>query len=169
MWLPLLLIFTAQIAYVTMVTVRWILLLKGGRYIAAGLSFFEILLYVYTLSVVVTRLNNFWSIVVYALGYAVGSLVGTWIEGKIAYGTATIQVITPAGSCLPERLRQHGFAVTTWGARGRDAERLVALVFVRRRLRPRLLQLIDEIEPNAVVLDIEPRSIRRGFLARRVL
>ena len=169
MWLTLLLIFVAQITYVTMVTVRWILLFKGARYIAAAVSFFEMLVYVTTLGFVVTRLTDPWSVLVYALGYAAGTLVGTWIEAKIAYGICTLQAIVPAGSPLAERLRAHGFAVTTWSAQGRDAERCVLLIFMRRRLRARALELIDEIEPSAVVLDLEPRSIRRGFLVRRVV
>ncbi|HEX6987896.1 MAG TPA: DUF2179 domain-containing protein, partial [Bacillota bacterium] len=59
--------------------------------------------------------------------------------------------------------------VTTWDARGRDAERTVMLVNARRRRLRELVRLIDELEPDAMVLDIEPRSIRRGFMARRIV
>lgn len=168
MWLTLILIFCAQIVYVTMLTLRWILLIRGARYVAAGISVIETLIYVYTLGVVVTQLDNSWNVVVYALGFAAGSLVGTWLEGKIAYGLSTIQVIVDEGSPLADKLREHGFAVTTWSAKGRDAERAVLMVFLPRRLRGHLLRLIDAIEPQAVILDIEPRAVKRGFFVRRV-
>lgn len=168
MWVALILIFAAQILYVTMLTLRWILLLKGARWVAAGLSFFEMLVYVYTLGAVVTQLDNVWNVLVFALGFAAGSLVGSWLEEKIAYGMSTVQVITDAGSPLASRLRAHGFAVTTWAAQGRDGDRTVLVVFLRRKLFGHLVKLVEEIEPDAVILDIEPRAIRRGFIARRV-
>ena len=169
MWQTLALIFLAQVLYVTMVTVRWMILIRGYRYVAAALSFFEILIYVYTLGIVVTQLNDASKVLVYALGFAAGALIGSWLEQWLAMGMATVQVITPRDSALAAVLREHGFGVTTWDARGRDAERAVMLISLRRRRLRELLQLVDEVEPTAVVLDLEPRSVRRGFLARRVV
>ncbi|HEX6989498.1 MAG TPA: DUF5698 domain-containing protein, partial [Bacillota bacterium] len=155
MWLSLLLIYCAQIVYVSMSTVRFLILMRGFRYAAAGLSVFEIALYVYTLGTVVKELDNPYNIIVYALGFATGSLTGSWIEAKLALGMATVQVITRRTSTLAHRLREAGFGVTTWDARGRDAERTVMLVNARRRRLRELVRLIDELEPDAMVLDIE--------------
>lgn len=168
MWTTLLLIFCAQVLYVTMNTLRWMILMRGFRHAAAGLSIFELVVYVYTLGLVVQNLDDPLKVVVYALGYAAGSLTGSWLEGRLALGMATVQVITERTSDLAGQLRDHGFGVTTWDARGRDAERTVMLVNARRRRLRELIRLIDELEPDAVVLDFEPRSIRRGFMARRL-
>lgn len=169
MSLILLFIFAAQVVYVTLVTMRWIILIKGGRYLASALSVVEVVIWVYTLGLVVTRLSDYRAIAAYALGYATGCVVGSWLESKLAFGTATVQVISSQGAELASTLRQQGFGVTTWQARGRDAARTILLIYLRRRLLGRLLRLIDELEPGAVVLDLEPRSIRRGFLARRLV
>jgi|SRR5690606_4877331 len=168
MWGVLLLIFCAQVLYVTMNTLRWMILIRGFRYASAGLSVVELVVYVYTLGLVVQNLDDPVKVIVYALGYAAGSLAGSWLEGRLALGMATVQVITERTSDLAAQLREHGFGVTTWDARGRDADRTVMLVNARRRRLRELLRRIDELEPNAVVLDIEPRSVRRGFMSRRL-
>ena len=49
LWRDVVVIFFAQVVYVTVMTVRWILLLKGNRYPAAVISIFEVIVYVYTL------------------------------------------------------------------------------------------------------------------------
>ncbi|REJ38121.1 MAG: hypothetical protein DIU84_01630 [Bacillota bacterium] len=167
-WTTLLVIFGAQVVYVSLNTLRWMILMRGFRQAAAGLSVFEIIVWVYALGLVVQNLDDPVKILVYALGYAAGSLTGSWIEGRLALGMATVQVITHRGSDLAARLREYSFGVTTWDARGRDAERTVMLVMARRRRLRELIRLIDELEPEAVVLDLEPRSIRRGFMARRL-
>src|SRR5690625_7192562 len=49
LWWDVLIIFSAQVVYVSMMTVRWILLLKGHRYPAAAISIIEVILWVYAL------------------------------------------------------------------------------------------------------------------------
>lgn len=163
-----LVIFFIQIAYVTTVTVRWILLVRGARYLAAGMSFFEILLYVYALGLVVTNLHVPANVLAYAAGYAVGCLVGSWAEAKLAVGFTLLQVITPGSSPLAGGLRESGFAVTEVVGQGRDGERRVLTICVRRRLLAQLLKRIEQLQPDAVVLELETRSVRRGFLANRI-
>ena len=155
-----LIIFLAQIVYVSLVTVRWIILVKGARFTASALSFVEILIYAYTLSLVVGSLSDPRRLVVYAAGYAVGCLVGTWVEGLLAYGTAAVQCILPPQSTLPHHLRQSGFLGTEWAASGRDSQRTILLVVVKRRQLQKLFALVECHEPQAVMLELEPRSLR---------
>lgn len=156
----LLIIFFAQIVYVSLVTVRWIILVKGARLTASAMSFVEILIYAYTLTLVVGSLSDPRRLVVYAAGYAVGCLVGTWLEGLLAYGTAAVQCILPPQSSLPFHLRQMGFLGTEWVGSGRDSERTILLVVVKRRQLHKLWSLVEAHEPKAVMLELEPRSLR---------
>lgn len=161
-------IFFAQIVFVTITTVRWIILVKGNRILAAGMSFFEVLIYVYALGLVVNNLDNPYKLVLYAFGYSMGALVGSWLEEKLAYGYAVAQVVTKEPSDLARRLRERGLGVTSWEARGRDGAREVLLVVLRRKFTPRLFQMINEVDPTAFVLVEEPRTFRGGFLAKRL-
>ena len=167
--MDVLVIFVAQVVYVSMMTLRWILLLKGQRYLAAALSVLEISLYVYALSLVVAQLGDLLRLLTYSVGYAVGSLVGTWLEERLAFGYLTVQVITRRATGLSQALREAGFGVTSWPASGKDGEREVLMVVARRRWGERLYELIDQVAPNSFVLAIETRGFRGGFLSRRLM
>jgi len=166
--LELAIIFVAQVTYVSISTLRWVILMRGGRKLASAISFFEILIYVYALSLVVTRLTEPIALVIYALGYTVGAFVGSYIEGKLALGFAIIQMVTRADSDLEARLRQRGYGVTSWPGKGRDADRTVSLVLCRRRHVSQLYLAIHELDPSAFLVELEPRSLKGGFWAKRL-
>lgn len=168
LWRDVLVIFSAQVVYVTMMTVRWILLLKGHRLPAAAISVFEVILWVYALGLVVSQLGDFTRIVFYALGFATGQLVGSRIEELLAVGHTTVQIVTNSPTRLPAVLRQNGFGVTTWTGTGRDGQREIVLVVLQRRRTGELFRLVEEHEPHAFTLLMEPRSFRGGFLTKRV-
>lgn len=158
----LLIIFVAQIVYVSMVTVRWIILVRGARYLASALSFVEVLIYAYTLTLVVSNLNDPTRLVVYAAGYAVGCLIGSHLEARLAYGTAAIQCILPSQSELPARLREAGYPSTEWSGKGRDSDRRLLLLVLKRRQLTRLMALVQQLEPSAMLVELEPRSLKGG-------
>lgn len=164
--LDLLVIFLAQATYVSITTVRWIILVKGRRLLASVISFFEIILYVYALGLVVTQLSNPMKIVVYALGYAVGSLVGSKIEERLALGYVVFQVITDRIGRVAPQLRERGLGVTDWRAEGRTGEREVLMVVARRKHGPRVMQLLEELDPHAFVVQLDAAAYKGGFLQR---
>lgn len=168
LWGDVFVIFGAQVVYVTIMTVRWILLLKGHRYPAAGLSVFEVMLWVYALGMVVSQLGDFPRLLAYAFGFATGQLVGSKLEELLAVGHTTVQVVARSPTELPDALRRAGFGVTTWPGSGRDGDRVVIYVVLQRRRTGELFRLIEEHEPGAFALLMEPRSFRGGFLTRRM-
>lgn len=164
----MLIIFALQVVYVSLMTLRWILLLKGNRYPASAISVVEVIIWVYALGLVVSQLGDWPRLVAYALGYAAGSLTGSRLEELLAYGYTTVQVIANSPTELPRILRENGFGVTTWPASGRDGHREVILVVLRRRWTGELFRLIESHEPGAFTLLMEPRAFRGGFLTRHM-
>lgn len=162
-------IFVAQVIYVSIMTLRWIILMRGNRNLAAAISFFEVLIYVYALGIVVNDLSNPYKLAVYALGYAVGSMVGVRVEERLAYGFSVIQLVTRPDSELPVILREKGFGVTTWAGRGKETERLVAIILCKRKHVPKLEKIVQDVDPAAFLLHIEPKGLRGGFWLKRVL
>lgn len=73
-WLMVLAIFIINVCYVTFLTMRTILTLKGYRYVAAVVSFMEVLVYVVGLGLVMSSLDQIQNIFAYALGFSVGIL-----------------------------------------------------------------------------------------------
>lgn len=166
--MDVLIIFSLQVVYVTINTVRLILLLRGNRYPAAAISVVEVMLWVYALGLVVSQLDDVVRLLAYALGFGTGLIVGSLLEEKLAMGYTTVQVVAQAPSRLPELFRGAGFGVTSWHGQGRDGRREVLLVVARRRRAGELFRLLEEHEPKAFALLMEPRSFRGGFLAGRV-
>ena len=120
MLFDLVFIFFARIIDVSLGTVRMILTVRGERYIAAAIGFFEIMVYVVALGKVIGSLDEPVRLILYCLGFAAGVIVGTWVEELLALGYRGIQVITvKENQPLVEKLREEGFAITTWEAEGR--------------------------------------------------
>ncbi|MFC6179719.1 DUF2179 domain-containing protein [Lactiplantibacillus daowaiensis] len=165
----LILIFTINFVYITLNTLRFLLVMRGYRYFAAFTSVIEITIYVLGLSLVLNRLNNPLNLVVYALGYGVGVYVGMLIEDKLALGYTMISVILPdPKSALPGVLRANGFGVTQHVAYGLEGERLELEILAPRKNERRLYDLIKTSAPNAFVIAYEPRYISGGFWLKRV-
>ena len=164
--MDLILIFVLQVIFVSISTFRWIILMRGNYKMASVLSFFEVLINLTALSIVFSKLGNPLNMMVYALGYASGAWIGSRIEERLAYGFYICQIITKSPNDLATILRWHGLAVTAWPATGRSGPREVLLVVIRRNLTRRLYKLLDEHDPSAFVLAMEPRVFRGGFMAK---
>ncbi|AJS57513.1 DUF2179 domain-containing protein [Paenibacillus sp. IHBB 10380] len=156
-----------QIIYVSFFTLRMIFTLKGQRYLAAALSTVEITVYVLGLNMVLKYVNQPLSLAVYAIGYGLGVLTGSWLEGKIALGYITMKVIlNDPESNMANRLRDLGYGVTAWVGSGRDGHRLVFEVLAKRKNQKKLYRSILEMDPKAFIVITEPIQLHGGFWAK---
>jgi len=162
----LVLIFFLEALYVAVTTVRWIIMVRGQRLLASVISFFELILYVVALGLVVTQLHDPIRVVVYSAGYAVGAFVGALVEERLAIGYTVFHIITTHGSTLAQQLREAGLGVTDWQAEGREGPRTVLMAVARRKLAPSILKRIETMDPNAFVVRTEPQAFRGGFLMK---
>lgn len=157
------LIFFARVIDVSCATLRMLLLVRGKRFLAAGIGFVEVTLYIVVLGYVVDRLNDPFSIIIYGLGFATGNIVGSIIEERMAIGFATVQVITLDNPMeLAENLREAGFGVTIVEGHGREGIHPILHIILRRKRVKDLLGMIDEWDKNAFVTVLETRSTLGG-------
>jgi uncharacterized protein YebE (UPF0316 family) len=162
-------IFLIQIVYVSAYTLRMILTLKGQKYIAALISMGEIVIYVLGLNLVLKYLTQPSALIVYAVGYGLGVLLGAWIEEKIALGYVTVKVIcNQMGGDVANALRDKGYGVTAWVGSGRDGDRLVMEILAKRKNQKLLYQTILELDPKAFVITVEPKQFHGGFWTRSI-
>lgn len=165
----LIFIFLIQIVYVSAYTLRMILTLKGQKYIAALISMGEIVIYVLGLNLVLKYLTQPSALIVYAVGYGLGVLLGAWIEEKIALGYVTVKVIcNQMGGDVANALRDKGYGVTAWVGSGRDGDRLVMEILAKRKNQKLLYQTILELDPKAFVITVEPKQFHGGFWTRSI-
>lgn len=166
--LTLLAIFIAKIAHVSLATLRIIYLTRGQSKIAAGIGFFESIIYIGALSMVLTNLEAWQNILFYGLGFAAGNLVGSWIEEKIAVGYVLVQIVTKAnGGYLDEYLREQGFGVTAMPCYGREGSSRTNLqVLLKRKEVPLLLKKMNQYDPEAFISIFDTRKIMGGYFSR---
>ncbi len=158
-----------NIVYVSFFTIRMILTLKGQRYLAAGLSTVEVVIYVVGLGLVLENLNEIQNLIAYAVGYGIGVIVGMKIEEKLALGYITINVITKEYDLdLPKALREKGYGVTDWAAHGLEGDRMAMQILTPRKYELKLYQTIKELDPKAFIIAFEPKAIHGGFWVKTV-
>lgn len=164
-----LIILVINIVYVSFSTIRMILTLKGRRYLAAAVSTIEVVVYILGLSIVLDNLDGIQNIVAYAIGFALGIIIGSIIEEKLALGYITVNVIsTDPDLDFSEKLRSEGYGVTSWRSSGMDGDRLSLQILTSRKRELDLYELIMAIDERAFIVAYEPKHIQGGFWVRQV-
>ncbi len=163
--LNIILILVLQLIYVPILTLRTIFLVKNMTLIASLLGFAEALIYVFGLSLVFSGEQGPIAMLVYALGFGLGILIGGAVENKLAIGYNSFQVnLMDKNTDLILRLRNEGFGVTVYEGEGRDSQRYRLDILTRRNREEELMDLIGEYEPRAFIVSYEPRRFKGGFL-----
>src|SRR5699024_12534493 len=104
-------------------TIRMILTMKGRPYIAALVSTIEVILYVIGLSLVLDNLDGIQNIAAYAGGYALGIIVGSHLEDRLALGYITFNVVSSNRELnFTSKLRAEGCGVTSVPSYGMDGD-----------------------------------------------
>ncbi len=167
-FLTMLAIFFAKIAHVSLGTVRIIYLTRGQSKIAALIGFFEAIIYIGALSMVLANIESWPNIIVYGLGFGAGNFVGSWIEEKIAVGYVMVQIVTGRdGGTLDESLRELGYGVTSMPCYGKEGScRTNLQVLLKRKEVPNLLNKMKQYDPNAFISIYDTRKIMGGYFAR---
>ena len=169
-WLMVLAIFVINVCYVTFLTMRTILTLKGYRYIAAVVSFLEVLVYVVGLGLVMSSLDQIQNIFAYALGFSVGIIVGMKIEEKLALGYTVVNVTSSEYELdLPNELRNLGYGVTHYEAFGRDGSRMVMQILTPRKYEFKLMDTIKTLTLKrlSLLMNLEIFMVDSGLAVRR--
>ena len=150
-WLPLL-IFIARIGDVSMGTMRMISVMRGHRSRAVVLGFFEIIIWLFAASGVLTHLDQWLNVLAYAGGYAAGNAVGMWLEGRLALGMNSITFISRGvAHAVAERLRLAEFCVTCYTGMGAWGSVAVCHAIVPRKLTRAAIRMAREIDSDVVV------------------
>jgi uncharacterized protein YebE (UPF0316 family) len=167
-------IFVAKLTEVSLSTVRNVLINRGEKMLAAIIGFFEVLIWIIVVSNVLSTLSQDpIKVVVYCLAFACGNYLGIMIEGKLALGTACIQVMVTeemeakeGQAGLKKLLHDKGFGVTTVPAHGVDREVDLMMIYLTRKRVGEALELIRANTPSALVTVGDVRQMRGGYVKK---
>ena len=168
MILELLFIFFARVIDVTLGTIRMIFVIRGEKIPAALIGFVEIMVYTVALSLVIGSLDNPVKLLVFCTGFAMGVLLGSEIEERLALGYRGIQVTIEAEQySLIDELREAGYPVTTWQAFGKTGPKLMLNIIVKRGMAKPVAKQIYEKCPHAFVVMMEPKKFSGGYIKKK--
>jgi uncharacterized protein YebE (UPF0316 family) len=166
-WGPLV-IFSLRIVDVSLDTMRVLSAVRGARFVAAGLGFFQALIWIVVVGNAIRYLDSIWHVLGYAAGFGAGTLIGISIENMLAYGVATVRVVSRDGGVeIATALRERGYGVTEFGGQGRDGRVEIINSVVQRQDLEEVMRIVDSWDPGAFVTVEEPKLLRGGSVARR--
>src|SRR5262245_9825480 len=163
-WLLAPLIFFARVTDVSLGTCRAIIVVRGHRILAAGIGFFESIIWLLAVSAVIKHIDAWYLALAYGAGFATGNYVGIWLESRIAIGSELVRAIVfDAPHRLADALRNLGYqAVQIAGSAGAGRPVEVILVVETRRRVPDLLTAIQRDAPGAVYTISDVKSVYEG-------
>jgi uncharacterized protein YebE (UPF0316 family) len=161
--LPLL-IFLARICDVSMETIRVIYISRGIKYLAPIIAFFEIVIWLLAMEVVMQDLTNIANFIAFALGFAMGTYVGLVIEERLSIGMVILRIITGEDSeaRISQFLAEENCGVTRLDAQGSRGSVKMILTLVNRTDVPRITEFIRTINPRAFFSIEDVRYVNEG-------
>lgn len=165
-WLLPIIIFFGRICDVTLGTLRIIFVSKGEKKKAPIVGFFEVFIWVVIISQIFSNANDIIAYLAYAAGYATGNYVGILVENKIAFGFQLFRIYTKKnGAELTKRLNACGFGSTFVRGAGAVSEVDIVETVISRKVEKKVIEIINEFDPDAFFLVEDIRSKQKGIFA----
>lgn len=163
-WLVPCRIFFAEMCVVTFGTLRIIFIARGRKFLAPCLGFFEVTIWLFAITQVMSQVHNLWCFLAFAAGFSTGNLLGILIENALAMGMAMVRVIVPPGAeDLVQKLRDNDFGVTSVNGQGARGPVQIILTVIRRRQLKKVLTLVESVQPGAFYQVDELQSVSEGI------
>jgi uncharacterized protein YebE (UPF0316 family) len=157
-------IFILRIINISLDTLRVLFMMRGKKPLVWILGFIEALIFVLVITSVLNHIDNPLNVIGYAAGFATGSILGVFIEERLAVGFSEVHIVSPRrGKAIADHLREEGYAVTEIPARGKDGMVSMLSSSVRRRQLSKVEEAVREIDEEAFVTVEDIRPVSRGF------
>ena len=147
-------IFLLRLLDQTLGTLRILYVNKGKPLFGAILGFIESAIWIVAISQVIQDLNDPFLIFGYALGFAAGTIMGSYIEDTIAIGDIVVRIFVPKdcdSEKVAEQLRTNGLGVTIINGEGMQGEVTIAWCVTPRKRLKEVMKIVSEITPDAYV------------------
>lgn len=162
-WMLPLGIFVAELTVVTLSTIRIIFVSRGQKTLAACLGFFEILLWLFAIGQIMKNLDSPPCHLAFALGFTMGNYLGVWLEGVLAMGKLSVEIVSPQDiDPLVTMLSSKGYGLTFHPGMGKLGPVQVINTVIRRRDLDRVSDLIRQTDPKAFFAVSEIQETERG-------
>ncbi len=161
-------IFLARIVDVSIGTIRTVLTVKGRTYLPTFLAFFEVFIwFMVAREALNTDIDSIWIPLSYSLGFATGTLIGTFISHHFINGLMCVQVITKIGNKeLIEQIRGAGYGLSVVALNNDydEVKKEMLMIELNKKNLKGLVNLIKKYEPNAFLMINETKVVQNGYI-----
>jgi uncharacterized protein YebE (UPF0316 family) len=136
-----------------METIRVIYISRGIKYLAPIIAFFELVIWLLAMEVIMNDLSNIANLFAFAFafGFAMGTYVGLIIEEKLSIGMVIMRIVTTKESNeeIISFLQSEYFGATSLDAKGARGNVKMILTLVNRIDVPRITKHLQTTNPHA--------------------
>ncbi len=158
------LIMLMRICDVTFGTFRTILVVQGKKYYAALAGFVEVLIWIFAMRYIVEHMDQTINLIGYALGFAIGNIMGISLEQKVALGFSQINIVSLHHTDkIADKLREMKFGVTIIPAEGSAGGVSILLVIVKRKHQRKVMEIAESIDKHSFIT-IQQAIPYRGYM-----
>lgn len=153
-----------RIGDVSMGTFRTILVVQGRKYSAGMIGFVEVLIWVFAIRFIFQHLDNYYNMIGYAMGFALGNVLGVWMEQKVGLGFVQINVISKFHTDeIADKLRMEKFGVTILPGEGSRGGVAVIMLVASRKNQKKIMKMVEQID-NEAFITVHSSIPQRGFI-----
>ena len=159
-------IFFVRVFDVALGTVRMLFTVKGKRFVASTIGFIEMLIWFLIVKEALnTDLTSIWIAVSYAGGYALGTLLGSYLSERLISGMVTVQaILSSANDEVVTMIRKAGYAVSVLDVKGQDDRpKYLLLIEVNKKRQNAIRKLIKELDARAFVIINDSKTVYNGY------
>ena len=159
-------IFFVRVLDVALGTVRMLFTVKGKRFVASTIGFIEMLIwFLIEKEALNTDLTSIWIAVSYAGGYALGTLLGSYLSERLISGMVTVQaILSSTNDEVVTMIRKAGYAVSVLDVKGQDDKpKYLLLIEVNKKRQNAIRKLIKELDDRAFVIINDSKTVYNGY------
>ena len=157
----------AKIIEITIQSLKTCMMVKGQRLKAAGLGLLECAIWGLVISTIIGTLgDNLFRLAFYCVGYATGLFLGSTLEGKIALGTSSLQLIANDENTeiIIEYLKKNSRGYTVFEGYGsKDKMNMIFIVLPRRDIVSITKQIRSICNNNVFVVVDDVNKYSGGY------
>ena len=153
-----LIVCAAKIVEITIQSLKTCMMVKGQRLKAAGLGLLECAIWGLVISTIIGTLgDNLFLLAFYCIGYAIGLFLGSTLEGKIALGTSSLQLIANDENTeiIIEYLQENSRGYTVFEGYGSTDKMSMIFIVLPRRDTFTVVKQIRSICKNNVFVVVD--------------